>query len=175
MDFRDTFLERFRWVHGHADMLGLLAEAAFLEAAVKALAEPFASRNVTKVAAVEARGFVLAGGAALELGAGFVPIRKRGSIHPGENVERTTSADWRGRTHVLCVQRESLGPPDTVVLVDDWAETGSQAMAARSLLEDCGATYAGLSLLVDQLPEAVRRSLGPVHAVVLADDLPPSG
>jgi hypothetical protein len=59
--------------------------------------------------------------------------------------------------------------------VDDWAEVGSQATAAKALIEECGAAYAGLSLLVDQLPDDVRGELEPVRAVVRADELPPSG
>ena len=153
-------------------MLGLLADGAFLKAAVQALAEPFAARGVTKIAAVEARGFGLGAGVALELGAGFVGIRKGGSIHPGAKAERTTEPDWRGQRNLLRLQRDALGPGDVVVLVDDWAETGSQAAAAKALIEDCGASYAGLSLLVDELGDARRDELAPVHAVVRGDELP---
>ena len=75
---------------------------------------------------------------------------------------------------MLRVQRSALGPDDLVLLVDDWAEIGSQATAAKALIEDCGAAYGGLSLLVDQLPEDKRAALAPVRAVVLRDELPPS-
>ena len=175
MPFKDDFLARFRWIDGHADMLGLLADGKLLAGAVKALAEPFESERVTKVAAVEARGFILGAGVALALRVGFVAIRKPGSIHPGSKVERVTSPDWRGRESVVRLQRSTLAEDDFVLLVDDWAETGSQAIASRSLIEDCGASYAGISLLVDQLPDDVRTALEPVHAVVQADELPPGG
>jgi adenine phosphoribosyltransferase len=175
VSFKDEFLARFRWIEGHADIAGLFADAEFLRNAAAALAAPLRSARVTKVAAVEARGFVLGAGVALELGAGFVAIRKSGSIHPGPKAERVTGPDWRGREHLFRVQRASLGKDDVVLLVDDWAEVGSQATAARALIEECGASYAGLSLLVDQLPDDVRRTLEPVHAVVRADELPPSG
>lgn len=174
MSFKQDFLARFRWIEGHADMLGLLVDGAFLAEAVKALAEPFRDIGVEKVAAVEARGFVLGAGVALELSAGFVGIRKGGSIHPGAKAERTTKPDWRGQEHLLRVQRAAFGPRDLVLLVDDWAEVGSQATAAKELIEECGASYAGLSLLVDELPDDVRGALEPVRAVVRADELPPS-
>jgi adenine phosphoribosyltransferase len=57
--------------------------------------------------------------------------------------------------------------------VDDWIETGSQALAARALIEDCGAQYAGLSVLVDQSSEEVRNTLLPVAYVVSSAELPP--
>lgn len=174
MHVKEEFLARFRWIDGHADMLGLLADGPFLGGAVEALVDPFRARSITKVAAVEARGFVLAAGVALELGVGFVGIRKGGSIHPGLKAERTTEPDWRGQRNVLRLQRAPLGPDDAVLLVDDWAETGSQAAAAKALIEDCGAAYAGLSLLVDELQDDVREALAPVHAVVSGAELPPS-
>jgi adenine phosphoribosyltransferase len=173
--FKDDFLARFRWIDGHADMLGLFADGAFLAEAAAAVAAPFRDRGVTKVAAVEARGFVLGAGAALQLAVGFVAIRKAGSIHPGPKAERITRPDWRGHEHVLRLQRTAVEPDDVVLLVDDWAEIGSQATAARALIEDCGAAYAGLSLLVDELPDDVRDELAPVHAVASAEELPSGG
>jgi adenine phosphoribosyltransferase len=173
--FRELLLARFRWIDGHADVAGLFADAGLLAAAVDALARPFADAGVTKVAAVEARGFILGPPVALALGAGFVPIRKPGSIHPGPKAEVTSAPDWRGRSTVFRVQREVLSEADRVLVVDDWAETGSQATAARALVNACGVRYAGLSLLVDQLEDAVRAELEPVQAVVRADELPPGG
>lgn len=174
MPFKDEFLARFQWVEGHADILGLFADATFLRGAAAAVAEPFRDRGVTKVAAVEARGFVLGAAVALELGVGFVAIRKEGSIHPGPRAERRTDPDWRGQEHLLRVQRSVLDTEDVVLLADDWAEVGSQAAAAKALIEDCGATYAGLSLLVDELGEDARKPLAPVHSIVSGEELPPS-
>jgi adenine phosphoribosyltransferase len=171
-DFAKELLTRFRWIGGHADVLGLLTEDRFLERAAEALTEPFRSAHVRTVAGIEARGFIFGAGAALRLGAGFLPIRKEGSIHPGPKASLTTGLDWRGREVVLHVQRHAVGSGDRVLLVDDWAETGSQALAARALLEDCGAEWVGLSLLVDQLGEDVRRRLEPVASVVRYEELP---
>ena len=172
MTFRDDLLARFRWIDGHADVLGLLADGDFLARAVDALAAPFAGAGVTKVVAVEARGFVLGAAVAVRLGAGFVAIRKPGSIHPGPKAETRTARDWRGNETLLRMQRAALGAADRALLVDDWAETGSQARAAKRLVEECGATWVGVSLLVDELPGDARDELAPVAAVVPAAALP---
>jgi adenine/guanine phosphoribosyltransferase-like PRPP-binding protein len=58
-----------------------------------------------------------------------------------------------------------------VLLVDDWAETGSKALTARRLIEACGGRYVGLSLLVDQLEPDVRAALEPVTAVAVASEV----
>jgi adenine phosphoribosyltransferase len=170
--FADELLSRFRWIGGHADVLGLLSDAGFLARAITALAEPFEEAAVTKVAGVEARGFVFGAGVALRLGAGFVPVRKPGSVHPGPKAVQRSAPDWRGQRVAYEVQRAAVTDGDRVLLVDDWAETGSQALAARSLVEECGGTWVGISLLVDQLQEEVRDRLAPVSAVVLAEQLP---
>jgi len=57
---------------------------------------------------------------------------------------------------------------ERVLVVDDWAETGSKALTARRLIEQCGGVYAGLSLLVDQLSAGVRAQLVPVATVAFA-------
>jgi adenine phosphoribosyltransferase len=171
-DFRAELLSRFDWVGGHANVLALFGDGAFLAAAGRALVEPFG--GFTAVAGIEARAFVLGTAAALAAGVGFVPIRKAGAVHPGAKARRVTEPDWRGVRHELVLQRAAVGPGDRVLLVDDWAEVGSQALAARSLVEECGAEYAGLSLLVDQLTEDARALLEPVAAVVSHTELPPS-
>jgi adenine phosphoribosyltransferase len=173
-DFAEELLSRFRWIGGHADVLGLLADAGFLARSVAALAQPFEDADVTKVAGVEARGFVFGAAVATRLGAGFVPVRKPGSVHPGPKAVRTSEPDWRGRQVAYELQRASVRTGDRVLLVDDWAETGSQALAARSLIEECGGTWLGVSLLVDQLPDGSRARLEPVRAVVLSEQLPPN-
>jgi adenine phosphoribosyltransferase len=57
------------------------------------------------------------------------------------------------------------------VLVDDWYETGSQALAARELIATTGATMLGMSIIVDDLSDDVRERLGRLHALLRADAL----
>ena len=170
----DDLVERLQYFHGHSDTLGLFADGDFLRRAAAAVADPFRDAGVDKVAGIEARGFVLASCVALELGAGFVAIRKPGSIHPGPKVELTAPPDWRGLETTLRLQRHVVAAGERVLVVDDWAETGSKALTARRLIELCGAAYVGLSLLVDQLPDAVRDELRPMAAVALAEELRPA-
>lgn len=169
---REELLARFEWVDGHADIWRLFSDGPLFLRMVAALAEPF--RDATKVAGVEARGFILGGAVAAELGAGFAAIRKEAGLFPGKKLSHRAEADYRGTEHTLRLQRAALDPGDVVLLVDDWAERGAQALAARRLIEDCGATFAGLSLIVDQLEDDVRERIGRVHALVRAEELGPS-
>jgi adenine/guanine phosphoribosyltransferase-like PRPP-binding protein len=58
--------------------------------------------------------------------------------------------------------------------VDDWAELGSQALTARRLIEQAGASWAGAALIVDQLDPSTRAELEPVTHIVAADELGPA-
>jgi adenine phosphoribosyltransferase len=170
-DLRGELAERLQYFEGHSDTLGLFTDGDFLQRAAAGVADPFRDANVHKVAGIEARGFVLAACVALELRAGFVAVRKPGGLHPGPKVELQAPRDWRGLETTLRVQRHAIGEGERVLLVDDWAETGSKALTARRLIEACGGAYAGLSLLVDQLPDEVRQRLEPVAAVALAAEV----
>ena len=171
MKLRDEVAANLRYFDGHSDTLGLFADAGFLGRVGAALAEPFRSAGVAKVAGIEARGFVVATAVALELGAGFVGVRKPGAVLAGAKAEARFERDWRGHAGVLRLQRHVVEAGDRVLVVDDWAETGSKALAARELIEACGGAYAGLSLLVNQLPADVQSKLEPVAFVVRAEDV----
>lgn len=168
---RKAVVRRFRWVDGHADIWRVFDDGPTLTAVVGGLAEPWADAGVTKVCGIEARGFLLAGGVALQLGAGIAAIRKAPALFPGDKVTLDSAPDYRGRTWQLQMQRASLGEGDRVLLVDDWAELGSQAVTARSLIESCGAAFLGLSVVVDQLPDDVRARLGCVRSIARHEDL----
>jgi adenine phosphoribosyltransferase len=170
-DLHDELVARLKYYDGHSDTLGLFADGGFLARAGAAVAAPFRESGVNKIAGIEARGFILATAVALELEVGLAAVRKPGSIHPGAKAERLAPRDWRGDEVMLRVQRHVIAEGDCVLVVDDWAETGSKALTARALIEDCGGVYVGLSLLVDQLPEDVRDRLEPVSFVARAEEL----
>ncbi|MEU7648131.1 phosphoribosyltransferase family protein [Streptomyces huasconensis] len=170
---RDLALRHFRWIGGHANVWAIFRDAEALAVVVAALAAPFRDEHVTAVVGIESRGFLLGGAAAVELGVGFVPVRKEEGIFPGDKLVRESSPDYRNLRHTLRLQRSSLGPGDRVVLVDDWIETGSQAAAVRSMVEECGATWLGCSVVVDELTGAPRDALGSVRGLLTMRDLPP--
>jgi adenine phosphoribosyltransferase len=167
----DELTSSLRYFDGHSDTLGLFAQPGFLGRAAQALVAPFRTAGITKVAGIEARGFVLAAAAALELGVGFIGVRKTGSVLAGEKEEQRALPDWRGVEDVLRLQRHVVAPRDRVLVVDDWAETGAKAVAARALIERCGGRYGGLSILVNQLGDDVQARLEPVAFIVRAEDV----
>jgi adenine phosphoribosyltransferase len=169
---RDVVLDRFGWVDGHADVWATFRDGSALRLVVQALVEPFVDAGITAVCGIESRGFLLGGAAAIQLGVGFVPIRKGGGLLPGAKSVRTSAPDYRGKAHTLRLQRSALAPGDRIILVDDWIETGSQFRAARELVSDCGASLIGYSVIVDDLTDQQRADLGRGHALLRANELP---
>jgi adenine phosphoribosyltransferase len=169
---RQALLGAFRWIDGHADIAGLWTDPALLHGMATTLADPFRKQQITKVAGLEARGFVLGALVAVEVQAGFVAIRKPGSRHPGPIAEQVSAPDWRGSRQRLRLQQQAITTGDRVLLVDDWIETGSQARTAADLIHACGGILVGVSVLVDDCADEVRHALG-VRALVRASELAP--
>lgn len=167
---RTALLEHFRWSSGHADVWRVFADGDALAALIVGLADPWRGHGVTRVVGIESRGFLLGAATAVELGVGFAAVRKADGLFPAATVSTLAGTDYRGFRHQLRMQAV-LRPEDRVLLVDDWAERGSQARAARQLVESSGATFLGLSLMVDQLPVQARSALGRVTALVTAGEL----
>ncbi|MFY1573788.1 phosphoribosyltransferase family protein [Verrucosispora sp. WMMD703] len=169
---RGLLLKHFRWIEGHADVWAVFRDAKALRHVVAGLVEPFKNSDVTAICGIESRGFLLGGAAAVELGVGFIPVRKRDGLFPGDKIIAAADRDYRQRSHTLRLQRSSLGSHDRVLLVDDWIETGSQALTTRQMVERCGSSWVGCSVLVDQLCDDRRAALGTVMSLVRADELP---
>jgi adenine phosphoribosyltransferase len=166
MTLTDDLVARIDWIDGHSNVWCAFADQDVFPRLIEALAEPYASAGITHVAGIEARGFLLGAAVAARLRAGFVAIRKGDGLLPGAKHVRTAPPDYRGNSACLRLQQDALGRGDRVLLVDDWFETGSQAITARALIEDAGGDYAGSSIVVDQLTAPARDRRAPVAALM---------
>lgn len=169
---RRGVLRTFEWIDGDAVFTPVFHDPEVLASLGPGLAEPFRDAGVTAVVAPEARGLVLGALCAVALGVGFVAARKPGFPRAGDRVEVTSAPDWQGRRIAFTVARV-FDSRDRILLVDDWIETGSQATAIASAIDEMGAALAGTSVIVDQAPDPVRSALG-VVGLLRHDQLPPS-
>ena len=64
--------------------------------------------GITKVVGIESRGFILAPAVAMELGAGFVPVRKPGKL-PAETIEVSYAKEYG--TDTIQMHKDALGNP----------------------------------------------------------------
>jgi adenine phosphoribosyltransferase len=128
------------------DITPLLLDPSALDAAVVELASWARPRSVDFVVAAEARGFILGGALARELGAGFVPARKPGKL-PGATVSAEYILEYG--VDALEMHADGLADGARVLLHDDLLATGGTAAALCELVEGRGATVAGVSFLVE--------------------------
>ncbi|QIK66637.1 adenine phosphoribosyltransferase [Nocardioides sp. HDW12B] len=132
------------------DITPLLADHEGFRSVVLALAaagrDADGTTTVSKVVGMEARGFIFAAPVALELGVGFVPVRKAGKL-PGETHEVSYSLEYG--EEVLEVHRDAIAPGERVLLVDDVLATGGTVAATRALVEQCGGEVAGVAVLME--------------------------
>jgi adenine phosphoribosyltransferase len=125
------------------DITPLLADGPAFAAVV---AEMAAGADVDKVAGIEARGFILAAPVALELTAGFVPVRKQGKL-PAETYAESYALEYG--TATLEVHTDAFAPGERVLIVDDVLATGGTAAATVELVKRSGATVAGIVVLLE--------------------------
>lgn len=150
------------------DITPVIGDGAAFSALLDRLTEPYRHASITKVAGIEARGFVLAAPVAERLGAGFVPIRK-----PGKLPYRTRRRDYALEygTDSLEIHEDAASPSDRVLVVDDVIATGGTAEAAVGLLGDLGAQVVGMSVFIELGFLGGRNRLDgvPLHAVLAYD------
>ena len=137
------------------DVTTLFASARGLRLAVDQLLGPFAGETIDAVAGLEARGFILGGAVAHQLGCGFVPLRKKGKL-PGATHAQDYALEYGRAT--MEVHRDALSPGARVLLVDDLLATGGTAEAGLALLARLGAEVVACAFVID-LPELGGRAL----------------
>ena len=146
------------------DITPVLGDARLFPAIVAALAAPYHENGVTHVLGIEARGFILGGAVAVQLGAGFVPARKPGKL-PWKALRETYALEYG--TDALDMHEDALPEGARALIIDDVLATGGTAAAAVALVRRAGADLAGCSFLLEigvlegrkRLPEGIRALL----------------
>ena len=133
----------------YRDITTLLTNRAALKEAVLQLAAPYRAGGIDNVAGIEARGFTFGTAVAYELGAGFVPIRKKGKL-PFDTYEQDYELEYG--TDTIEIHADSVRKGEKVLVIDDLIATGGTAEAAIKLLQKTGADIVGAAFVID-LPE----------------------
>jgi adenine phosphoribosyltransferase len=142
------------------DISPLLADGAAMRTVIDALIAPFAG-TFDVIAGVEARGFLLAGAAAVAANVGMVPIRKAGKL-PRPAAAVSYDLEY-GQASIEMAADLPAGT--RVLLVDDVLATGGTLQAAQRLLEQLGYRLAGTAALMELVDLRGRDVCGPVHTV----------
>jgi adenine phosphoribosyltransferase len=128
------------------DITTLLRDKEAFKAALDALAAGYRDKKIDAVVAVEARGFIFGGALAREIGAGFVPVRKKGKL-PWKTNSVTYNLEYG--TDTLEMHHDAIKPGDKVLIVDDLLATGGTVEAVTDLVKQLGGEICGIAFLIE--------------------------
>jgi len=131
------------------DITTLLKDPVGFRVTINELVNRYTGAKIDRVAAIEARGFIIGAALAYQLGVGFVPIRKKGKL-PAETVGHDYDLEYGTDRIEMHVDAVSQG--ERVLLVDDLIATGGTAEAACKLIESMGGTLVECCFVID-LPD----------------------
>ena len=131
------------------DVTTLFSDTRGFRMAVDQMLHPYAGQRIDKVVGLEARGFILGGAIAHQLGTGFVPIRKKGKL-PGATISQQYTLEY-GEA-VMELHDDAIEAGEKILLVDDLLETGGTADAGIKLVERLGGQIISCSFIID-LPD----------------------
>ena len=128
------------------DITTLLQDKECFRYANQVLFERYKESKIDKVVGIESRGFILGATLALRLGAGFVPIRKKGKL-PATSIREEYALEYG--TDSIEIHTDAIAKGERVLIHDDLLATGGTVAAAIRLVERLGGTIVGVSFLIE--------------------------
>jgi adenine phosphoribosyltransferase len=147
------------------DITTLLKDAGAFRESIDLMLEPFKDEKVDMVVGMESRGFIFSAPMAIQLNAGFVPVRKLGKL-PAETASVEYALEYG--TNTLEIHKDALTPGQRVLIVDDLLATGGTVLGTIELVKLLKAEVVGLVFLVELLFLKGRERLGDhrIHSVI---------
>lgn len=150
------------------DISTLLRNAQAWKAAMSAMAARVTPYRPQVLAGIESRGFLLAAPLALELGLGFIMLRKPRKL-PGETIGLDYALEYG--TDRIEMQADAITPGQRVVLLDDLLATGGTMAAGVALLRQAGAEVPAAATMLELTFLGGRRRLDvPVETLLTYDE-----
>jgi len=154
------------------DITPLLKDPKGFAEAIRRMAAPYKKGDVDVVLGAESRGFIFGVAIAQKLGAGFVPIRKKGKL-PAATTSATYSLEYG--TDTLQMHLDAVPPGARVLMVDDLLATGGTMAACCEMVEKVGGRIVGVEFLIELsfLNGRAKLAKYPVHTqIVYENELP---
>lgn len=128
------------------DITPLLSNAEALRQAARLLSKPFSTDDVDVIIGMESRGFLFGTNMAMELNAGFVPVRKPNKL-PYKKISATYELEYG--SDKIEIHEDAIKMGDRVVIHDDLIATGGTAGAATELVQRLGGIVVGYSFIIE--------------------------
>lgn len=128
------------------DITTLLKDGSAFKNAVDELVNYLKDKNIDIIVGPEARGFLFGTPVAYALGAGFVPVRKKGKL-PCDTIKAEYDLEYG--TDVLEVHKDAIKPGQRVAIVDDLLATGGTMQSVVKLIEQLGGEVVSLDFVIE--------------------------
>jgi len=147
------------------DITTVLQDAGAFKQTIEAITSKYRTQKIDKVVAVEARGFILGGAVAHCLGAGFIPVRKKGKL-PWKTQSITYELEYG--TDTLEMHEDAIKPEERVLIVDDLLATGGTVAAVTKLVSQFKGKIVGIAFLIELVDLKGRDKLKgyPIHSLI---------
>ncbi len=147
------------------DITTLLKDAGAFKESIDLMLDPFRDKQVDLIVGMESRGFIFSAPMAIDLKAGFVPVRKLGKL-PAETASVEYALEYG--TNTLEIHKDAIQPGQKVLIVDDLLATGGTVLGTIELVKTLKAEVVGLAFLVELNFLKGRERLGDyyTHSVV---------
>lgn len=146
------------------DVTPLFKTKDSLSTLTEVLVDLYKDKGITKVVGIESRGFIMGPIMALELGTGFIPIRKPGKL-PAETLEEEYEKEYG--TDKIQIHKDALNQEDVVLLHDDLLATGGTMKAAYNLVRKMGVKKIYINFIIE-LEELKGRDVFPKEVEIEA-------
>lgn len=146
------------------DITPLLKSRYAFNKAVDLMAHPFLEKDIDKVVCIEARGFILGAAIAYKLGAGIVPVRKKGKL-PFRSIRASYQLEYG--FDELELHEDAILPGEKILIVDDVLATGGTASAVIELVKKSGGIIIGCTFLIELVDLKGREKLLPFEVLSL--------
>ncbi len=128
------------------DITTLIQNKEAFKKSVDLLAKRYKGKGFDKVVGVEARGFIFGAAVAHKIGAGFVPVRKKGKL-PYKTISTTYELEYG--TDTLEIHKDAISPGEKVLIIDDLLATGGTVKAVTELVKQLGGKILGIGFVIE--------------------------
>jgi adenine phosphoribosyltransferase len=128
------------------DITGLLKNGPAFKRAIDAIADNYRECKIDTIVCIEARGFLIGAALAYKLGAGLVPVRKKGKL-PWKVYRKSYALEYG--EDLLEIHQDAVDPGNNVLIVDDVIATGGTIGAVAELIQEMQGNIVGAAFLIE--------------------------
>jgi adenine phosphoribosyltransferase len=128
------------------DITSLIQNKTAFKKAIDALTNRIKGKKIDKIVGVEARGFIFGAAVAHKIGAGFVPVRKKGKL-PRKTISSTYELEYG--TDTLEIHEDAINPGERILIIDDLLATGGTVKAVIELVNKLKGQILGIGFVIE--------------------------